>query len=108
MRTREGNDRIEQNMLRFWTPSQVTKFGDPRPKFGAGSRSLGDLAPGSSTGVSPIPMGHERDQKKIENLPEKEINTKTERETLTTVSLHSLSSSHQSRWFRQQYLPSEL
>jgi hypothetical protein len=35
-----------------WTPGQVTRVCDPRPKFGAGSRSLGDLAPGNTIGVS--------------------------------------------------------
>src|SRR6267378_298516 len=58
MGTRAENDRTERDPLSFWTLGQVTEFCDPPPKFGTGSRSLGDLAHGNPTGVSLLPHAH--------------------------------------------------
>jgi hypothetical protein len=52
VRTCAGNEKMARDAIISWTPGQVTRVCDPRPKFGAGSRSLGDLAPGNTIGVS--------------------------------------------------------
>jgi len=55
MGTSAGNEEMKCDALSFRTLGQVTELCDPGPDFGAGSRSLGDLAPGNTTGVSPFP-----------------------------------------------------